>query len=147
MYKSYVNLFSCTLEICADEEAVFAVRRVNKPEQAKENRLTKQAAEELLAYARKERKTFTFPIRTSGTEFQKAVWEELKKIPYGKTVCYGEIASALGKPNAVRAVGGAIGKNPVLIAVPCHRVVGKNGTLTGFAGGLELKRALLELEK
>ncbi len=147
MYKSYVNLFSCTLEICADEEAVFAVRRVNKPEQTKENRLTKQAAEELLAYARKERKTFTFPIRASGTEFQKAVWEELKKIPYGKTVCYREIASALGKPNAVRAVGGAIGKNPVLIAVPCHRVVGKNGALTGFAGGLELKRALLELEK
>lgn len=81
-----------------------------------------------------------------GTDFQKSVWEILRTIPYGKTTSYGEIAAKLGKPTAMRAVGGAVGRNPISVLVPCHRVLGKNNTLTGFGGGLPNKRFLLELE-
>ncbi|AYC28555.1 methylated-DNA--[protein]-cysteine S-methyltransferase [Paenisporosarcina cavernae] len=82
-----------------------------------------------------------------GTDFQQSVWNALQKIPYGKTVSYGEIAAEIGKPSAVRAVGGAIGANPVMVFIPCHRVIGRNGTLTGFRGGLKLKEELLTLER
>lgn len=82
-----------------------------------------------------------------GTEFQKSVWKLLLEIPYGKTTSYGEIAQQLGKPNAMRAVGGAVGRNPISILIPCHRVLGKLQALTGFGGGLPAKRYLLQLEK
>ncbi|WGE49097.1 methylated-DNA--[protein]-cysteine S-methyltransferase [Actinobacillus equuli] len=85
-------------------------------------------------------------LAPQGTEFQKSVWKILLTIPYGKTTSYGEIAQQLGKPNAMRAVGGAVGRNPISIIVPCHRVLGKSQTLTGFGGGLPAKRYLLELE-
>ena len=104
-------------------------------------------AAELEEYFEGTRTSFSFPIQLVGTAFQKAVWEELQKIPYGQTRTYGEIASAIGRPKAARAVGIACGKNPVWIVVPCHRVIGKNDTLTGYAGGLDLKQKLLELEK
>lgn len=81
-----------------------------------------------------------------GTDFQKSVWKILQTIPYGKTTSYGKIATMLGKPSAMRAVGGAVGRNPISILVPCHRVLGKNQSLTGFGGGLPNKRFLLELE-
>lgn len=81
-----------------------------------------------------------------GTDFQKSVWKILRDIPYGKTTTYSEIATKLGKPNAMRAVGGAVGRNPISVLVPCHRVLGKNQSLTGFGGGLPNKRFLLELE-
>ncbi|QLB42495.1 methylated-DNA--[protein]-cysteine S-methyltransferase [Mannheimia pernigra] len=85
-------------------------------------------------------------LSPQGTDFQQSVWEILRKIPYGNTTTYGEIANKLGNPNAMRAVGGAVGRNPISILIPCHRVLGKNQTLTGFGGGLPNKRFLLELE-
>jgi len=86
------------------------------------------------------------PLDTAGTEFQQAVWRELRKISFGKTKSYGEIAQAIGKPKAVRAVGAANGANPVPIVVPCHRVIGSSGKLTGYGGGLPLKKRLLQME-
>ncbi|MDH2998230.1 cysteine methyltransferase [Pasteurellaceae bacterium LFhippo2] len=86
-------------------------------------------------------------LKPQGTAFQQAVWQKLREIPYGQTTTYGEIATSLGKPNAMRAVGGAVGRNPISILIPCHRVLGKNSALTGFGGGLPNKRFLLNLEK
>ena len=92
------------------------------------------------------RETFTFPIDAYGTEFQLSVWNTVREIPYGETYSYSEIAERIQSPNAVRAVGAAVGANPLLITIPCHRVIGKDGKLTGFRGGLEMKKALLKLE-
>jgi methylated-DNA-[protein]-cysteine S-methyltransferase len=92
------------------------------------------------------RRSFDLPLDLQGTEFQKRCWEELLKIPYGETRSYAAIAAAIGKPAAVRAVGLANGQNPIPIIVPCHRVIGSDGSLTGYGGGLEIKRKLLELE-
>ena len=92
------------------------------------------------------RTTFDFPLDLSGTDFQVAVWRELLQIPYGQTRTYGEIAKKLGKPRAARAVGMANHDNRIPIVVPCHRVVGHDGSLTGYAGGLHMKRQLLEIE-
>lgn len=89
---------------------------------------------------------FSVPLDFHGTEFQKSVWAALLTIPFGETRSYGEIARQIGKPNAVRAVGAANGRNPISIIAPCHRVIGSNGALTGFAGGLEAKETLLALE-
>ena len=90
---------------------------------------------------------FTLPLAPRGTTFQQAVWQALYDIPYGETRSYGDIARAIGKPNAVRAVGAANGRNPLSIIIPCHRVIGQNGSLTGYAGGLPIKQALLTLER
>ncbi len=90
---------------------------------------------------------FALPLDFAGTDFQKMVWEALLTIPFGETRSYKQIARQIGRPKAVRAVGAAIGKNPISIIAPCHRVIGSNGTLTGFAGGLEAKALLLKLEK
>lgn len=87
------------------------------------------------------------PLSPCGTRFQKSVWEQLKTIPYGETVSYGQIAKAIGKPGAFQAVGNAVGRNPISIIIPCHRVVGKNGELMGYASGLDAKRYLLEMEQ
>ena len=111
-----------------------------------ETPLTGQAAAELKEYFDRRRKCFTVPVSPHGTEFQLAVWKALRDIPYGQTRTYGEIAAAVGRPKAARAVGMANHDNPLLIITPCHRVVGKDGSLTGFACGLEVKRNLLELE-
>ena len=92
-------------------------------------------------------KRFDLPLAPQGTAFQRQVWEALTRIPYGTVVSYKSIAEAVGRPKAVRAVGGANGKNPIPIIVPCHRVIGSNGTLTGFGGGLETKSRLIALEK
>src|SRR5579871_3861218 len=89
---------------------------------------------------------FEIPLCMNGTDFQKKVWKNLQKIPYGETISYGELARRIGDPKAVRAVGAANGQNPLPIIVPCHSVIGSNGSLTGFGGGLENKRKLLELE-
>lgn len=98
-------------------------------------------------YFQKERTTFDLPLEPPGTAFQKKVWRQLVKIPYGTTSSYGEIAQRIHNPKGCRAVGMANGKNPIPIIIPCHRVIGKNGTLTGFAAGLEIKQQLLDLEK
>ncbi len=104
------------------------------------------AAEQLEAYATGELTDFDLPLRARGTDFQMQVWTTLLGIPYGTTTTYGRIADALGRPNGSRAVGAAVGSNPLGIIVPCHRVVGANGSLTGYGGGLPNKVALLHLE-
>jgi methylated-DNA-[protein]-cysteine S-methyltransferase len=90
---------------------------------------------------------FSTPVAFTGTPFQNSVWQELRRIPYGETISYLDLANRINNPKAVRAVGMANGANPIAIIVPCHRVIGSNGSLTGFGGGLPTKRALLELEK
>ncbi|NIC43060.1 methylated-DNA--[protein]-cysteine S-methyltransferase [Aquabacterium sp. A08] len=106
-----------------------------------------QAVAELQDYFVGGRHAFDLPLDTSaGTDFQRAVWAALAQIPYGRTVSYRDLAQAVGRPAAVRAVGGAIGRNPLGIVLPCHRVLGANGALTGYTGGLERKVALLRLE-
>ena len=105
-----------------------------------------RAKEQLAAYFRGELTRFDLPLAPDGTPFQREVWEELRRIPYGTTVSYGEVARRIGRPNASRAVGLANGRNPLPIVVPCHRVIGADGSLTGYGGGLPRKRALLDLE-
>lgn len=105
-----------------------------------------QARRELLEYFAGRRTSFEIPLAPRGTPFQKRVWEALRRIPHGSTASYAEIARAVGSPGAARAVGAANRRNPLAIIVPCHRVIGSNGTLTGYAGGLARKRALLDLE-
>ncbi|WP_107943377.1 methylated-DNA--[protein]-cysteine S-methyltransferase [Metasolibacillus sp. FSL H7-0170] len=97
-------------------------------------------------YFQGQRQQFDFPVYYKGTPFQESVWRELQQIPYGETCTYSDIAMRIGNPKAVRAVGGAVGANPVIIIVPCHRVIGKDGSLTGFSAGIELKKALLAIE-
>lgn len=104
------------------------------------------ARAQLEAYFAGELQSFDVPVALRGTEFQRLVWSELQRVPYGATVTYGELAARVGRASAVRAVGAANGRNPVSIIVPCHRVVGADGTLTGYAGGLERKRWLLAWE-
>lgn len=110
-----------------------------------EKPLTK-VRQQLEEYFAGERKDFDLPLRIKGTEFQVSVLKALQEIPYGETVSYGEIARRIGRPKAVRAVGAANGRNPIPIVVPCHRVIGSSGDLTGFGGGLDTKEALLRLE-
>lgn len=105
-----------------------------------------EARRQLDEYFAGDRKVFELPLKLSGTEFQVQVLEELMRIPYGETTSYGDIAKRIGRPKAVRAVGAANGRNPLPIVVPCHRVIGSHGDLTGFGGGLDAKAALLRLE-
>lgn len=104
------------------------------------------AALQLEEYFAGTRRTFDMPLKLEGTPFQKEVWTALLEIPYGSTISYGELARRIGRPNAVRAVGAANGANPIPVIVPCHRVIGSNGTLTGYGGGLPRKQQLLALE-
>ena len=108
--------------------------------------LPEEAKRQLLEYFEGRRRCFTLPVAPQGTAFQKRVWEELQKIPCGTTTTYREIASRIGQPTAVRAVGSANGRNPVAIVIPCHRVIGSDGSLTGYAGGIAIKRRLLQHE-
>ncbi len=105
------------------------------------------AAEQLQAYLAGERTVFDLPVAVGGSEFQRRVWELLAEIPYGHTTSYGRIAARLGRPSASRAVGLANGRNPLPIVLPCHRVIGASGALTGYGGGLDRKRWLLDLER
>ena len=109
--------------------------------------LSQQVFQQLDEYFAGRRETFDFPYRLHGTPFQEKVWEALKKIPYGETRSYKDIAEAIGHPKAYRAVGMANHANPIFIAIPCHRVIGTSGNLVGYGGGLAMKKALLDLEK
>lgn len=102
--------------------------------------------QELMDYINGKRKEFTNSFDLRGTEFQKNVWRQLFTIPFGETVCYSDVAKRIGNPKAVRAVGTAIGSNPIAVIIPCHRVLGKDGSLTGYSGGLPVKEKLLQLE-
>lgn len=119
------------------------------PEDAVENEteLLKKAVSQLEEYFTGKRKVFELPLELNGTEFQKKVWKELLKIPFGETRSYGEIARSIGQPKAARAVGMANNRNLIPIFIPCHRVIGANGKLVGYAGGLKIKEYLLTIEK
>jgi len=110
------------------------------------SKVLKAAVKQLNQYFEGKRPVFDIPIKMDGTEFQRNVWDALSSIKFGETVSYRDIANKVGNPKAVRAVGAAIGKNPISIIVPCHRVIGADGKLTGFAGGLGTKEFLLDLE-
>jgi methylated-DNA-[protein]-cysteine S-methyltransferase len=112
-----------------------------------DDKILKQARKELDAYFAGKLKAFTVPVAPEGTAFQKSAWKALQKIPYGATRSYGQQAKVIGKPAAVRAVGAANGRNPIPVIIPCHRVIGSNGSLTGFGGGMERKQFLLDLEQ
>jgi len=110
------------------------------------NEMCEEAARQISEYFAGTRQEFDLPVQLSGTEFQRQVWQELRSISFGQTVSYGDLARAIGKPSAVRAVGAANGDNPVSIIVPCHRVIGSDGGLTGYGGGLPRKQWLLKHE-
>lgn len=120
--------------------------RISEDLRVNETPLLKRAYRELEEYLSGKRKNFDLPLLPQGTDFQKKVWAALQNIPYGKKCSYKDIAIAVGNEKASRAVGGANHHNPIAILIPCHRVIGSNGDLTGYAGGVELKEKLLELE-
>lgn len=113
---------------------------------ADDHPVLRQTAAQLREYFDGERQTFDLPLAPDGTAFQRQVWQTLASIPYGETISYAELAARVGRPTASRAVGAANGRNPLPIVLPCHRVIGANGSLTGFGGGLPTKRFLLDLE-
>ena len=112
-----------------------------------ETPLIKKAAAQLSEYFAGKRTKFDLPLAPPGTEFQRAAWRALETIPFGETRCYGDIAAQIGNPKACRAVGMANNRNPIVIIIPCHRVIGRDGSLTGYGGGLDIKQYLLDLEK
>ena len=112
-----------------------------------ETPLIKKAAVQLTEYFAGKRTEFDLPLTPAGTDFQRAVWQALETIPFGETRSYGDIAARVGNPKACRAVGMANNRNPIVIIIPCHRVIGSNGSLTGYGGGLDVKQYLLDLEK
>ena len=153
MYYCYLDTPIGDLLLAGDEEGLSLVgfpegsmRRDPDPDWIYNEKPFADARQQLSEYFDGERKEFDLPLHLSGTEFQLLVLEELKKIPYGETTSYGDIAKRIGRPNAMRAVGAANGRNPIPIIVPCHRVIGATGDLTGFGGGLGTKEALLRLE-
>lgn len=135
------------ITVAADENYIKAVHFGKSEYNNEKTPLITEAVNQLKEYFRGKRKTFSVPLKPEGTDFQKKVWKVLTEIPYGQTACYGEIAAKIGKSGGARAVGNANNKNPIAIMIPCHRVIGANGSLTGYAAGLEIKKQLLDLEK
>ena len=139
-----------TLQIEATERGLcgiwFPSRSINQGPTPGKNRVISLAKQELNAYFAGDLTTFSVPLDWQGTRFQESVWQALLAVPFGKTATYGDVARAIGRPRSSRPVGGAVGKNPLPIIVPCHRVIGSDRSLTGFTGGLDIKIRLLELE-
>lgn len=155
LYYSEMKSIVGVLMIVVSNEALIAILWDNdKPQRVPlKTRLKKEGhplilevEKQLAEYFDGKRSLFDIPLEYKGTSFQQDVWKALEKIPYGTTLSYKEIAELIQRPKAIRAVGTAIGKNPFSIIVPCHRVIGSNGSLTGFAGGLDRKKILLQLE-
>lgn len=145
---AFYNFEFGILKIGYTETSVISIKTSDKIDDKDEHsKLSDTAHEQICEYMSGRRKSFDFPYELHGTEFQKRVWHELSRIPYGETRTYKQIAEAAGNPKASRAAGAANGKNPIWIVVPCHRVIGTDGKLTGYAGGLELKKALLDIEQ
>ena len=134
------------MEIRANNAAVLSINFVETVQQKRTNKVTDLAKSELLEYFDGERKTFNLPLAPEGTDFQQQVWKALTTVKYGDTCSYSDIATKIKNPKAVRAVGAANGKNPMTIVVPCHRVIGQDGSLTGYASGTKRKAWLLEHE-
>ncbi len=153
MYYCYLDTPIGELLLAGEDEALAMIgfpkgsmRRDPEPDWIFNEKPLATARQQLTEYFAGTRREFDLPVAFSGTEFQVSVLEALQAIPYGETVSYGEIARRIGRPKAVRAVGAANGRNPIPIVVPCHRVIGSSGDLTGFGGGLDTKEALLRLE-
>ena len=153
MYYRYLKTPIGDLLLAGDDEGLSLVsfpegsmRRDPDPDWIYSEKPFEEASRQLEDYFAGKLKEFDLPLKPTGTEFQLAVLDELQKIPYGTTASYGDIATRIGRPKAVRAVGAANGRNPLPIIIPCHRVVGSSGDLTGFGGGLPTKEALLRLE-
>lgn len=150
LYASAINTPVGNLNIYASQRAivkvVFEEHDKQKPN-INENAITQEASKQLLEYIAQTRQQFDLPLDPAGTQFQQSVWQQLLNVGYGKTASYLDVASALNKPKACRAVGAANGKNPIAIIIPCHRIIGANGSLTGYAGGLSRKTFLLSLEQ
>lgn len=135
------------MEIICEDESLIGLKLVSeKIHRECENKISKKVKSQIKEYLNGSRKTFSLPFKLNGTDFQKKVYEETLKIPYGSTKTYGEIANSIVNPKSMRAVGMALNKNPIWIIIPCHRVIGKNNKLTGFAGGIDKKLSLLKLE-
>lgn len=134
------------MEITATQDAVTSIHFVDDVQRKNKNAVTDLAKQQLLEYFSGTRKAFDIPMAAAGTDFQKQVWGALEKVSYGDTCAYVDIANEIKNPKAVRAVGSANGKNPMTIVVPCHRVIGRDGSLTGYASGTKRKAWLLEHE-
>ena len=143
----YYDTYAGRIGIAEEDGAITHLIFSERDWTVEETDLIKETNRQLVEYFAGKRKEFDIPTRLEGTEFQKRVWEELRKIPYGKTVTYKDIAEAVGCPKGFRAVGLANNRNPISIIYPCHRVIGSNGSLTGYGGGLDVKEKLLELER
>ena len=147
MKITYMSFENISLEIITENDKLKRIEFVKSYQEVNEDdSFQKKIKKELLEYFEGKRRKFGIPLEVEGTEFQKKVWAEMAKIPFGETMSYGEIAEKIGCPKGARAVGLACNKNKIPIIIPCHRVVGKNGNLTGFAGGLDVKAQLLKLE-
>lgn len=146
--KTSVKFLDLYLTVTGDEKAITTLDMTDNDESdgvpAGE---LKKAVDQLSRYAKGEKIAFTLTLDPKGTPFQKEVWAAMAKIPYGETRTYGQLAVEIGHPKAFRAVGGACNRNPIAIVQPCHRVIGSNGALTGFFGGLDLKEKLLNFEQ
>ena len=148
METVFINTPLGTAKIKGNENGVSVISILQEGEISKTIPLElKDAVNQLQEYFEGKRQTFTFQTNPKGTDFQKRVWQELLQIPYGKTTSYLELSKKLGDVKAIRAVASANGKNPLWIVIPCHRVIGSDGSLTGYAGGLWRKQWLLEHEK
>lgn len=146
-YAGHIQSEQGIVEVSANDSGVTAIAFVDSPtENAQHNGIVQEACKQLEGYFAGTLTQFDLPLAAEGTPFQCQVWQALGEIKYGDTVSYADIANAIGNPKAVRAVGMANGKNPIAIVVPCHRVIGSNNTLTGYAGGLSRKQFLLNLE-
>jgi methylated-DNA-[protein]-cysteine S-methyltransferase len=146
LYKSIVTTSHGFLTVFANDNAVKAIDFADNHLIANENKISKLAAKQLSEYIAHNRLSFDFPVDPDGTDFQKKVWLALQDVPFGQTASYLDIAVVLGNKKACRAVGAANGKNPIPIVIPCHRIIGTNGKLTGYASGLARKSYLLALE-
>lgn len=146
-FKSLVG----TLQIGIEGEKIYTINFSDNEEGQKENwpdnNLSRECARQLTAYFEGNLHEFSLPLCVVGTDFQKRVWQQLIQIPYGTTISYFDLAVKLGNPKCIRAVGTANGRNPLPIVIPCHRVIGKDGSLTGYGGGLWRKEVLLNLER
>ena len=147
MFLQTIDSPTGPLTITASEEAITGIR-FGADSDSNPNEITQMAAVQLSEYFQGNRVTFELPLEVSGTEFQESVWGELLKIPSGETVSYAYVAQKIGKPKAARAVGGAVGANPIPIIIPCHRVMASNGAITGYSGGngIKTKQKLLDHE-
>ena len=148
-FKAYYKSPLGPIEIIGNQDSILSLDFVEEiqPNDGELTFCVKECLKQLDEYFKGERREFFLNLQPAGTEFQKSVWRQLEEIPYGKTTSYGKIADVIGKPNASRAVGSANGKNPIAIIVPCHRVIGSDGSLTGYGGGLWRKRWLIGFER